>query len=172
MKRCSPTSSCRTCAGCNSCSLGWYAFSPALYEIASLTFSHSQTDEDVLVTFDLPVSELESKLTSISTALKHVIADTGFCVSVEPVVLGEDGRVVRGSWTPVATSSAPMSAKPSAGGGGVWKMPPLKTAANPFATLGGGGASPPKNQQPLANAWGTVYGNGQAKVSATACLNS
>ncbi|BGP49885.1 FKBP12-associated protein [Rhodotorula kratochvilovae] len=127
------------------------------------------TDEDVLITFDLPILDLEGKLSSITSSLKHVIGDTGFCAGVEPVLLGDDGRVVRGSWTPVAgggggaTSSAPMSARGSTGasGAGSWRLPPLRTA-NAFASLGQG-SSPPKATQPVGNAWGQVLGNGHAK---------
>lgn len=138
-----------------------------------------QTDEDVLITFDLPVLDLETKLSSVSSALKHVISDTGFCVSVDPVVLGDDGRVVRGSWTPVggpssssfgaagagassssAASSAPMSARGSASG--AWRNQGIKTG-NAFASLGQG-SSPPKPAQQAGHAWGQLIGVGHAKV--------
>ncbi|GAA5838784.1 hypothetical protein JCM9279_003861 [Rhodotorula babjevae] len=135
------------------------------------------TDEDVLITFDLPILDLETKLSSVSSALKHVISDTGFCVSVDPVVLGDDGRVVRGSWTPVggpssssfgaasagasssAASSAPMSARGSASG--AWRSQGIKTG-NAFASLGQG-SSPPKPAQQAGHAWGQLIGVGHAK---------
>lgn len=128
------------------------------------------TDEDVLVSFDPAVPELESKLSSICTALRHVISETGFCVAVEPAVIGEDGRVARGSWTPVAGSYGSGATANGRGVGvggsskGAWRMPAIKTA-NSFASLGGGssGISPPKPGQSTGEAWGSVIGNGHAK---------
>ncbi|GAA5977262.1 hypothetical protein JCM10908_004913 [Rhodotorula pacifica] len=137
-----------------------------------LDFTLTWTDEDVLVTFDPATPDLESKLSSICTALRHVIGDTGFCVAVEPAVVGDDGRVARGSWTPVAGSYGGASATNgrsvgTSGGAslkGAWRMPPIKTA-NSFASLGGGGngISPPKHGHSHAEAWGAVIGNGHAK---------
>ncbi|BGP18001.1 hypothetical protein JCM10213_005040 [Rhodosporidiobolus nylandii] len=128
------------------------------------------TDEDVLVSFDAPTPsfELDSKLSSISTSLRHLIGDTGFCVGVESVLLGDDGRVVRGSWTPVPTAStsasASMSATSSGGGSNSasWRPTGIRTA-NAFASLG---TSPPKPAPlPAKNAWasGSIIGAAQNK---------
>lgn len=55
-----------------------------------------------------------------------------------------------------------MSTKGSStGSANAWRMP-LKTG-NSFASLSAGN-SPPRAQQPVANAWGSVIGNGHAKV--------
>ncbi|BGP33688.1 FKBP12-associated protein [Rhodotorula toruloides] len=120
------------------------------------------TDEDVLVSFDAPVVDLDTKLASVASALRTVIADTGFCASAEAVHVGDDGRIARGSWTPVlGSSSTLMSAKGSStGSANAWRMP-LKTG-NSFASLSAGN-SPPRAPQPVANAWGSVIGNGHAK---------
>ncbi|GAA5864129.1 hypothetical protein JCM3774_006390 [Rhodotorula dairenensis] len=130
------------------------------------------TDEDVLVSFDPAIPELEAKLSSICSALRHVIGETGFCVAVEPAVVGEDGRVARGSWTPVAGAYSGNAVSANGRSGGVsssgssrsaWRMPAIKTA-NSFASLsGGGGISPPKPGQANAEAWGSLIGNGHAK---------
>lgn len=132
----------------------------------------------MLVSFDPATPELESKLSSICTALRHVIGETGFCVAVEPAVVSDDGRVARGSWTPVASSYGGNGMSVSGRTGGVsasgssrgaWRMPAIKTA-NSFASLsgggsgGGGGVSPPRSGQASAEAWGSVIGNGHAKV--------
>ena len=125
----------------------------------------------MLVSFDPAVPDLESKLSSICTALRHVIGETGFCVAVEPAVVGDDGRVAGGSWTPVAGSygsGATANGRGASVGGsskGAWRMPAIKTA-NSFASLGGGnsGISPPKPGQSTGEAWGSVIGNGHAKV--------
>ncbi|GAA6016990.1 hypothetical protein JCM10207_001449 [Rhodosporidiobolus poonsookiae] len=123
------------------------------------------TDEDVLVTIDHPATfELDAKLSSISTALLSVVASTGFCIGAETVLLADDGRVVRGSWTPVAgsatTSSAAMSASSSASGtypgvastGNGFRPPAGIRTANAFERLG---TSPPKQAVPAKNAWGS-----------------
>lgn len=135
---------------------------------AVLTMSSPQTDEDVLVSFDPAIPDLEHKLSSVCTALRHVIGETGFCVAVELAVVGDDGRVARGSWTPVAGSltGAGSARGPSTtstnGSKTAWRMPPIRTA-NSFASLGGvGGPAPSKTSQDI---YGTVIGNGHAKVS-------
>ncbi|GAA5899971.1 hypothetical protein JCM5296_001929 [Sporobolomyces johnsonii] len=113
------------------------------------------TDEDVLVTFEQSSPDHETKLASITSALRHVISDTGFCVGAESVVLADDGRIVRGSWTPVASTSTwrPNGSKAA--------PLPLQTA-NSFASLGG--ISPPKaSQAPVHNAWGSLIGAANAK---------
>jgi hypothetical protein len=62
----------------------------------------------------------------------------------------------------LGSSSAPMSVKGSStGSANAWRMP-LKTG-NSFASLSAGN-SPPRAPQPVANAWGSVVGNGYAKV--------
>lgn len=121
-----------------------------------------QTDEDVLASFESfagPSTELEPKIASISSNLRTAISDTGFCYSVEPVVLSEDGRVIRGSWTPVASGSRSTSEKKSL-------ATPLKTA-NAFAAFGGGGAhgSAATEQQQQQNVWGSLVGLAHNKVS-------
>ncbi|GAA5991452.1 hypothetical protein JCM11641_005210 [Rhodosporidiobolus odoratus] len=131
------------------------------------------TDEDVLISFEPPThppSELDLKATSISSSLQNLISQTGFCVAVESVQLTDDGRVVRGSWTPVASSSsasgggaASGSAGPRSRPGSTWNALEGFRTGNAFASLG---SSPPKVRQPAVNAWGTaggVIGAAQAK---------
>ncbi|GAA5919432.1 hypothetical protein JCM6882_006322 [Rhodosporidiobolus microsporus] len=123
------------------------------------------TDEDVLVSFDVPSSAFEhdAKLSSIASSLRSVIANTGFCVGVESVLLSDDGRVVRGGWTPVGGASASMSASSSTGSN-PRDFKPLAgiRTGNAFASLG---SSPPKAPQPVRNAWGagSVIGAAHSK---------
>ncbi|GAA6018805.1 hypothetical protein JCM11491_006870 [Sporobolomyces phaffii] len=118
------------------------------------------TDEDVLASFEgVPVLDLEAKLGSIASTVRHLISDSGFCYSVECVVLSEDGRVVRGSWTPVASggTKASLDAKKSL-------ATPLKTA-NAFAAFGssargGGGGGGGGASASHENVWGSLVGLG------------
>ncbi|GAA5962625.1 hypothetical protein JCM3765_006863 [Sporobolomyces pararoseus] len=110
------------------------------------------TDEDVLASFETPSSDLESKLFQISSTIKTLISDTGFCYSVEAVVLSDDGRVIRGSWTPVASGSKSANDKKSL-------ATPLRTG-NSFAAFGssaGGGASS-STSSGQQNVWGSLVG--------------
>jgi len=129
---------------------------PPLIQYLPLMLSFSQTDEDVLLSFETASSDLESKLTAISSILRNLISDTGFCYSVEPVI-HEDGRVIRGSWTPVATSSR--------GSNGTKPLHnPLKTA-NAFAAFGGGGGGASSSNAQNQNVWGSLVGVSHNKVS-------
>ncbi|GAA5878773.1 hypothetical protein JCM8547_007192 [Rhodosporidiobolus lusitaniae] len=131
------------------------------------------TDEDVLCSFDsaasTPPVELDTKLGSIASSLRSVISNTGFCVSVESVFLTDEGRVVRGGWTPVG-GSASMSASSAAPSGGYqrdFRPPaPLRTA-NAFAFLaaGGGVTAPVRPATVPRNAWasGSLIGTAQHK---------
>ncbi|KAM0790050.1 hypothetical protein ACM66B_005378 [Microbotryomycetes sp. NB124-2] len=122
-----------------------------------LVFAVSWTsDEDVLVTFDqtVPGTELETKLHSIQASLRMLIEETGFCALVELATIGEDGKVQRGSWTPVGASSSTNShfttikshamtpASRSYNGGGAYSQPTAGgssgrpvTSVNAFASL-------------------------------------
>jgi transcriptional repressor NF-X1 len=123
--------------------------------LITLYSPYQQTDEDVLASFETNTSELETKLVAISGTIRNLIADTGFCYSVEPVVHSDDGRVIRGSWTPVASGSKSGNDKKSLG-------TPLKTA-NAFAAFGG--ASAPSTSQQQQNVWGSLVGLAHNKVN-------
>ncbi|GAA6062232.1 hypothetical protein JCM10212_000811 [Sporobolomyces blumeae] len=116
------------------------------------------TDEDVLVSFESTVVDLEAKLTQVASTLRTVISDTGFCSGVESVLLSEEGQVVRGSWTPVASSSMRSN------GSSKTLYAPIKTA-NAFASLGGGGgaANGATSSKPSAHAWGSLVGVSHSK---------
>ncbi|GAA5880063.1 hypothetical protein JCM16303_001198 [Sporobolomyces ruberrimus] len=111
------------------------------------------TDEDVLASFESTSADLESKLVSITSTIRHLISDTGFCYSVEAVVLSEEGRIIRGSWTPVASGSKSFGDKKSL-------ATPLKTA-NAFAAFGGASGAPASTSHP--NSWGSLVGLGHNK---------
>lgn len=133
----------------------------------------SQGDENVLVTFDTSTysspAELESKLQPIQHSLRTLTEETGFCASVELVTLGDDGKVVRGAWTPVGSGSRSYNG----GGGGHGSGTQFKASApmyttNSFASLGGSSTTPV-----VRNAWagqqpGSVVGPAAFKVSESA----
>lgn len=88
-------------------------------------------DEDVLITFWPAPSE--SRLSSLVASLTNLIEDTGFAVTVEPVTLDDNGRVARGSWTPVnATASGSSSRANGKSSGGV-------STSNSFTALSSSG---------------------------------
>lgn len=113
------------------------------------------TEEDVLVSFGSGATvPLDAKLAAIQNALRLLTEETGFCAAVEAVIYGEDGKITRGSWTPVAGPS--RSATLRAG--------PVFTP-NAFAALGGGGDSKVAAVPRIAHAWGSgVVGAGLNRV--------
>lgn len=112
------------------------------------------------MTFDHPPTiELEQKISSMVNSFRTLAEDTGFCATVEPVYHSpEDGKITRGAWTPVATSSRSGSGFRSN------SHTPVFTP-NAFASLGGGIPSAPA---PTRMAWGSgggVVGPAAYKVS-------
>ncbi|KAK4051032.1 FKBP12-associated protein [Microbotryomycetes sp. JL201] len=130
-----------------------------------LVFAVSWTgDEDVLVTFDhVPsATELETKLHSIQASLRMLIEETGFCALVELATVGEDGKVQRGSWTPVGglgsstfTTVKSMSTTP---------------ASRSYSGTGGGGATSSNGRGGVStgNAFASLQNSSPPKTTSTA----
>lgn len=119
----------------------------------------SQGEEDVLVTFDHPsTGDLEQKITSMVNSFRALAEDTGFCAHVEAVSLSaEDGKITRGTWTPVATSSR------SGNGFRSNSQTPVFTP-NAFASLGGAGGAAPTSTRMAWGSSGGVVGPAAYKV--------
>ncbi|KAK4051690.1 FKBP12-associated protein [Microbotryomycetes sp. JL221] len=104
-------------------------------------------DEDVLVTFQHESSpELETKLHSIQASLRTLIEETGFCAIVELATVGEDGRVQKGSWTPVGGGGhhfASVTPAPRSRNSTTTSSRQSVSTSNAFATLTG--SSPPSS---------------------------
>ncbi|KAL8290623.1 hypothetical protein RQP46_002881 [Phenoliferia psychrophenolica] len=110
------------------------------------------TEEDVLISFSSPATaSLDAKLASIQNALRLLTEETGFCAAVEAVHHADDGKITRGSWTPVAGASRSATFR-----GGITSSP------NAFAALGGGSGGGESSRTAavprIAHAWGGVVG--------------
>ena len=116
-------------------------------------------DENVLVTIDSSSystsSELENKLNAIQHSMRTLTEETGFCSSVELVTLGEDGKVVRGAWTPVgSTSRSYNGAGSTASSSSQYRTSASLSTPNSFASLGSTAAV-----KTGANAWSAKPGS-------------
>ncbi|ORY77238.1 hypothetical protein BCR35DRAFT_305534 [Leucosporidium creatinivorum] len=127
-------------------------------------------EEDVLVTFDTSVPEiLDPKLPLMVNSFRTLASDTGFCATVEPVHLSpEDGKITRGAWTPVASTSR-------SSGGNSWRNGASQNVFTPnaFASLGGGGTQ--SAPTPARTAWGAgggVVGPAAYKVRSSSFLRN
>lgn len=93
------------------------------------------------MTFSTP----PASLTALHLSLTSLASQTGFCALLELVHLSAEGKIVRGSWTPVGNGSG-GGRKVDLEGGAVY-------SSNPFAALGGAAA-------PVPASGPKVWGNG------------
>lgn len=126
-------------------------------------------ETNVLVTFETSgtttmANELESRLNLIQISLRHKLDQTRFCAAVETVAYSPiDGKITRGSWTPVLGSN--RSAAGGRGGGNGTNAKLYST--NAFAALGAtsGAAAAANNGEVGKRSWGSVLSGGMNKVS-------
>lgn len=108
----------------------------------SILIEYVQAEDEVLITFQTaPLS-----LTALHLSLTSLSSQTGFCALLELVHLSADGKIVRGSWTPVGNGTG-QGRKIDLESGPVY-------SSNPFAALGGGGAAPAPRENG-AKVWGS-----------------
>ncbi|KAM0751251.1 hypothetical protein T439DRAFT_313553 [Meredithblackwellia eburnea MCA 4105] len=94
-------------------------------------------EDDVLISFKAPPTiALDAKVSVLQEVLSRSTQETGFCASVESVVLENDGKIVRGGWTPVSAASR---SQPKPWGSG--STPTFHTNTNAFAALGSGAST-------------------------------